>query len=73
MSNSWWRKRPHSRFIYPCLGGCGGFLKAKTTHCYGCALDLLSGRPTGTWREDNLKALERKREEAAFLSIGMNI
>jgi hypothetical protein len=48
-------------------------LKAKTTHCYGCALDLLSGRPAGTWREDNLKELKRKREEAAFLSIGMNI
>jgi len=73
MSNSWWRKRPRGRFIHPCLGGCGGYLKARKTHCYGCMLDLLSDLPAGTWRENTLNELKRKREEAAFLSIAMNI
>ena len=58
MSLTWWRKRSRGRFIHPCKGGCGGFLKIKDTHCYGCVADLLSGLPSGSWREQDRNRLE---------------
>jgi len=53
MSRTWWRRRPRGRFIHPCKGGCCGFLKTGDAHCYGCAGDLLSGLPAGSWREQD--------------------
>lgn len=51
MSRSWWRARSHGRFAHLCKGGCGGYLKAKGVHCYGCMVDLMGGLPPGSWRK----------------------
>ena len=58
MSKTWWRAKPQGRFVHACKGGCGGFLKARGTHCYACICDLLSGIPAGSWREQ--EKTERK-------------